>query len=76
MHGVEAEILVTSLSFTSRPSVELLRSAKELLQLNGQIGRKAYLAVSSLVNNYCHLNERCHEESIVQDIIRSAATYQ
>ena len=68
--GVEAEIFVTSVSMISRPSLDIVSESRILLTLQGSIGRKAYLAVSSLVHNYCHLNKECRDETMIRNIIK------
>jgi hypothetical protein len=38
--------------------------------LTGSTSRKAYLTVSSLINNYCTLNEGCDSDGEIQSIVR------
>ena len=65
----EAEIWLTTLSFISHPDEAILAEAASLLPIGGQIGKKAHLAVSSLVHNYCMDKENCADDRTVQTII-------
>ena len=44
----------------------------DLLQplLSHEASRKTYLSISSLINNYCRLNEGCDTDPEIQDVIR------
>ncbi|ELU04621.1 hypothetical protein CAPTEDRAFT_222921 [Capitella teleta] len=65
----EADIWLTSISTSiHRPSKPMIMALKPLL--TGSTSRKAYLAVSSLINNYCTLNEGCDSDGEIQAIIR------
>ena len=70
--GVEAEFWLTSLAFFPHPTIDMLREAYAMLNLNDDtLARKAYLGCSSMVNNYCALYDDCREEQIVQDIVKT-----
>ena len=65
---VEADVWLSSIAFISLPTIEMIREAKPLLQMEPRRAKVA-LAVSSIVNTFCKLNPSCEQERDVHDII-------
>lgn len=72
--GSEAEIWLTSQAFVARPTAEMMGQALQLLQAQGELKKKATLAVSSLVNNYCRVRADCENTKEVRNIINKLET--
>ncbi|ELU16129.1 hypothetical protein CAPTEDRAFT_33454, partial [Capitella teleta] len=65
----EIDIWLTAIATSiHRPSKNMITTLKPML--NGGASRKTYLAISSLINNFCTLKEGCDSDADVQSIIR------
>jgi len=66
----EAALWLSHLAFVPRPTRTMLSAVQPLLRTSGEIQRKAALAISSMVHNFCKLNKDCADISEVRDIIQ------
>jgi len=61
----EAALWLSHLAFVPRPTRTMLSAVQPLLRTSGEIQRKAALAISSMVHNFCKLNKDCADISEV-----------
>jgi hypothetical protein len=53
----EAALWLTHLAFVPQPSREMLSAVTPLLRESGEVQRKAALAVSAMVHNFCRMQD-------------------